>query len=179
MKKAKTPPQRPSPYQKYRWCSLRVLWLALGTYLLMILLSFDPQDPSFNMVSDFADIVNLGGYVGAILARFLLSLFGVVAFAIPLFLLQQNAYLLFAQSKRLNDHLGLYKYLALTLTLVCTSILVATHFNNDNLAYPDGSGGIIGTSLALPLSHAIGLSGMNILLLAIVFLGISYIFHSK
>ena len=90
VKKTKTQPQRPFPYQKYRWYSLRVLWLALGIYLLMILLSFDPQDPSFNMVSDFADIINLGGYVGAILARFLLSLFGIVAFAIPFFLLQQN-----------------------------------------------------------------------------------------
>jgi DNA segregation ATPase FtsK/SpoIIIE, S-DNA-T family len=60
------------------------LWLAGGTFLLLCLLSFNNDDPSFNNNLRPAVIANLGGKVGAYLADLFYQLFGLPALLIPL-----------------------------------------------------------------------------------------------
>jgi S-DNA-T family DNA segregation ATPase FtsK/SpoIIIE len=63
---------------------LGVLLLALGLFLLISLLSYDPQDPSLISVSSLPAVHNLGGRVGAILSDGLLQLMGGGAYLLPI-----------------------------------------------------------------------------------------------
>jgi S-DNA-T family DNA segregation ATPase FtsK/SpoIIIE len=67
-------------------CALTLLFFA--AFLTLSLLSFHPQDPSFNQhVSAVQVINNQAGIVGAYTAGLLIDLFGLTAFALPVFFL--------------------------------------------------------------------------------------------
>ena len=61
-----------------------VLLLAIGALLLVSLLSFDPQDPSFISLSSGPNIHNLGGKVGAIVSDALFQWIGGGAYLFPI-----------------------------------------------------------------------------------------------
>ena len=60
--------------------------LFAGLFLTLSLISYHPQDPSWNAVSGLAKPQNMIGVVGAHLADFALQLFGLGAFGLPLLL---------------------------------------------------------------------------------------------
>ena len=66
--------------------ALAVVCLFVGLFLTLSLVSHDPQDASWNAVSSSAAPHNLIGRVGAHLSDFLLQLFGLGAFALPILL---------------------------------------------------------------------------------------------
>ena len=61
-----------------------VLWAATGVFLLLCLISFDNNDPSFNNNLHPSVVQNYGGVFGAHLADLLFQLFGIPALLIPL-----------------------------------------------------------------------------------------------
>ncbi len=67
--------------------AVAVVFLFTGLFLLLGLASYHPFDPSWNTVNGVAKPLNLTGRVGAHLADFLLQLFGLTAFAIPVLIL--------------------------------------------------------------------------------------------
>ncbi len=67
-------------------CALALLFLA--AFLVLCLLSYHPQDPSFNQHAGTVQTVhNQAGIVGAYTAGLLVDLFGLTAFALPVFFL--------------------------------------------------------------------------------------------
>ncbi len=60
------------------------IWLAIGLFLLLCLVSFNNADPSWNTSTRPAQIGNLGGIVGAYLSDALYQAFGLPALLIPL-----------------------------------------------------------------------------------------------
>jgi S-DNA-T family DNA segregation ATPase FtsK/SpoIIIE len=64
-----------------------VVFLSLGLFLWLSLVSYQAQDPSWNTVAGAARPLNLTGYVGSYLADLLLQGFGLTAFAFPVFAL--------------------------------------------------------------------------------------------
>ena len=60
--------------------------LAVSVYLILILVSFYPQDASWNTAAPVGDARNLGGQVGAYLSDILLQTLGLGAFLIPVLL---------------------------------------------------------------------------------------------
>ncbi|HCH25135.1 MAG TPA: cell division protein FtsK [Oceanospirillaceae bacterium] len=161
-------------YQKYSWYGFRLLWLTIGVYLAIVLVSYDPLDPSFVVASDAPTVNNLGGYIGSGLASLLFLLFGVVAFVIPLVFMARNLSQLLG-AKSLVKRYTLYKLLAFILALLAASTLVAIHLDNSLLAYPRGSGGVVGANFAQPIVKALGLIGANLLLLIVCFLAMSHL----
>ena len=61
--------------------------LALAAFLFMVLFSYSPDDPGFEMALDVERFHNYGGATGAWLSSFILYLFGVFGFVWPLGLL--------------------------------------------------------------------------------------------
>ncbi len=174
MAKVKTSFRFEALYQRYSWYGFRLLGLSLGLYLLLVLSSYDPLDPSFIKASDAPDVNNLGGYIGSGLASLLLLLFGAVAFVIPIILIARNL----VQIIGIKDHASndvLYKLIALIFSLLGTSTLIAIHLDNSVLVYPRGSGGVVGANFAQPLVQALGIVGANLLLLTISFLALSHL----
>ena len=174
MAKGKTSFKFEALYQRYSWYGFRLLGLTLGLYLLLVLSSYDPLDPSFIKASDAPEVNNLGGYIGSGLASLLLLLFGAVAFVIPLILIARNLMQIIGMQGQ-SGHDALYKLLALIFTLLGSSTLIAIHLDNSVLAYPRGSGGVVGANFAQPLVQALGIVGANLLLLTIGFLALSHL----
>src|SRR5690606_39426325 len=62
---------------------LFLLTLALATYLLIALFSYDRNDPAWSSVTDVQQVQNAAGTSGAWIADVLFSLVGYVAFLFP------------------------------------------------------------------------------------------------
>jgi S-DNA-T family DNA segregation ATPase FtsK/SpoIIIE len=63
------------------------VFLAVGLFILISLISYHPLDPSLNTSTGSATVANLTGLVGAIAADLLLQCFGLAAYAIPILIL--------------------------------------------------------------------------------------------
>jgi S-DNA-T family DNA segregation ATPase FtsK/SpoIIIE len=64
-----------------------VVFLFIGLFVLIALVSYSPFDPSWDTASGLAKPVNLTGRLGAFFADLFLQLFGLVAYAIPALIL--------------------------------------------------------------------------------------------
>ena len=62
------------------------MFFVAGLFLTLSLLSYHPQDPSWNVVSGAAKPQNLTGFAGSYLADFFLQLLGLAAFGLPVLL---------------------------------------------------------------------------------------------
>ncbi|MGC8660716.1 MAG: DNA translocase FtsK 4TM domain-containing protein, partial [Desulfomonilaceae bacterium] len=63
-----------------------IIWFAFGVFLLLCLVSYDPKDPSFNVVTTRTYTHNLCGLFGSHLADALAQIIGVCSLVIPMFL---------------------------------------------------------------------------------------------
>jgi DNA segregation ATPase FtsK/SpoIIIE, S-DNA-T family len=66
------------------WEYLAILFLAAAIFLLLCLVSYNPRDPSFNVVTTRAQVSNLCGLVGSHIADALVQLLGISSLLIPL-----------------------------------------------------------------------------------------------
>jgi S-DNA-T family DNA segregation ATPase FtsK/SpoIIIE len=64
-----------------------VLFLAAALFIVLCLYSYDPRDPSFNVVTSRVHVSNLCGLVGSHVADAMVQLLGVSALVVPLILL--------------------------------------------------------------------------------------------
>ena len=157
------------------------LWLllALSLYLALSLASYNPADPAWSRRGGSDTVANAGGVVGAWFADLALFLFGYPAFLLPA-LLAWGAWSLFhgraaGAQQRFWEPAGLgFRILGLILTLGAGCGLAALHFSAGSGALPGGSaGGVLGTSLAVALTGALGLLGATLLLLALFLTGVT------
>jgi DNA segregation ATPase FtsK/SpoIIIE, S-DNA-T family len=61
-----------------------LVFLLAGLFLSLSLVSYHPQDPSWNVVSGVAKPLNLTGFAGSYVSDFCLQLLGIAAFGLPL-----------------------------------------------------------------------------------------------
>ena len=133
--------------------------LAVSVYLILILVSFYPQDASWNTAAPVGDARNLGGQVGAYLSDILLQTLGLGAFLIPVLLTilawkWVNSSEIEAQWIRVAG--GALLFLALTASF---------GFLSDWRLYDSTIpvGGLIGSILASILLHWLNLTGSVLL----------------
>ncbi len=79
-----------------------ILFLALGIFSGLCLLSYTPTDPALNSVSNAAHVKNLGGIVGAYLADILYIVFGIGAYLTSAILLLMSVLQFLGRSIRLR-----------------------------------------------------------------------------
>ena len=140
-----------------------VLWLAIGVYLLLCLISFHNSDPSFNNNLPLDHIQNYGGMIGAYTADLLFQAFGMPVLLLPM------ACLLFAfRLLKFRDvRFRLYKMFAFLLLMVSLDGLISLRLENVHLFGQTISqaGGAVGRIVADTLSGYLNVIGTAIFLL--------------
>lgn len=153
---------------------LMLVWIVLGVYLTMALISYSPQDPGWTRIGPVADVHNMGGRAGAWFADVFLSLFGVLAFLFPL-LLFFRSYVVFKTRHEENSFHGplfTLRAVGLVLCLICGTALVALHVG-DVLNMPSNDGGIIGQQTVELVLPVLSFHGTTLIMVALLLFGIT------
>ncbi|MFH1830124.1 MAG: DNA translocase FtsK 4TM domain-containing protein [Pseudomonadota bacterium] len=118
-----------------------ILFLALGIFTGLCLLSYTPTDPARNSVSNAAHVKNLGGMVGAYLADILYIVFGISAYLTSVILLLMSVLQFLGKPIRLRMREILY-YVGM---LVFAATLIHLRFETITISgHVIAGGGIIG-----------------------------------
>ncbi|PLX99833.1 MAG: cell division protein FtsK [Desulfuromonas sp.] len=140
-----------------------LIWLAIGAYLLLCLLTFNSADPSFNNNLHPDRISNFGGVIGSHMTDLLYQGFGIPILLVPC------AFLLFAWKllKFRDLHVKPYKVGAFLLLILSLDGLFALHisafnFLGETIHRP---GGAVGAILGGALEKYLNTSGATIFLL--------------
>jgi S-DNA-T family DNA segregation ATPase FtsK/SpoIIIE len=146
-----------------------LIWMAIGIFLLLSLISFNNSDPSFNNNLDPTLIYNICGKVGAYVSDLFFQVIGLPALVIPF------ACLLFAwRLLKFRDlHPRTYKIIAFVVMLVSIAGLISLKVEKVALFGQtlNQAGGFIGFFLASALKGWFNLTGATIFLF--VFLSVS------
>lgn len=146
-----------------------LIWMAAGLFLLLSLISFNNNDPSFNNNLDPVSIHNFCGKVGAYVSDLFYQIIGLPALLIPF------ACLLFAwRLLKFRDlHPRVYKTVAFVVMLVSIAGLISLKVEKIALFGQtlNHAGGFVGFSLANALKSWFNLTGATIFLL--VFFSVS------
>ncbi len=147
---------------------LGLLFLAVAIFAALSLVSFSPDDPSFNNPDPFGNTRNLLGSAGSHLAGFLFSLIGLSAFWVPVFLivvsLRSFAGLSLPSS---TSCLGM-----LLLALTCSGLLAMgpKEMGFAGVSFPTGS--IVGTVLSRGMASQLGEVGTYLVLITLALVGV-------
>lgn len=154
--------------------SLLLLFLAIGAYLFLSLLTYTPSDPGWTSTGATAHVHNLGGYLGAWLADLFLSLIGYFAYGFPLVLGAMGV--LFYRGGFVDtdspwlDIWGI-PVIGFLLTVLSGCGLVSLHFISRSL--PLGSGGLLGHLVGTGLEKATGEWGATLIFAGVFLAGIT------
>ncbi len=150
---------------------LLVFW-AVGAYLLISLLSYNPDDPGWSHTGDPGATTNLGGVAGAWFADLSFYLFGYLAYLAPL-MVAYSGWLVFrghGESSGIDyATLGL-RWGGFVITLAAGCGLATLHFTAGEL--PLNAGGVLGDLVGNGLMGTFSFVGTTLLLLALFLAGI-------
>ncbi len=143
-----------------------LLMAVVAVYLVLILASYSPQDPSWSHSSSDPTVRNYGGAFGAWLADMLLYIFGLSAWWMVVFCLVAIAW-----GYRRIETLG-WKFNPITaaaiggffLLLVSSASFESIVLGGKQLNLPLSAGGMFGHFIGKGVSHGLGLSGSYLLL---------------
>jgi S-DNA-T family DNA segregation ATPase FtsK/SpoIIIE len=162
------------------------LWIlcALALLLLLALLSYHPDDPTFADTGASGSVNNWIGPVGARLAGFFLFLFGRPSYLFPV-MLAYAGWLVHKDQALPDGHSrvnSLLRAAGFVLTLITSCALTTLHWSSEGL--PNSAGGglgnLVGGDSAHGLAHALSFLGATLLLLGAwlagvaLFLGVSW-----
>jgi S-DNA-T family DNA segregation ATPase FtsK/SpoIIIE len=154
--------------------SIFVTYLATSTFLLLSLATFSLEDTGWSHEGSGIPIRNAAGASGAWLSDFFLSLFGVTAFLFP-FILGIYGYLILRRDPDFHDNSldRLVRWGGFILSLIAATGICDRFMVRPKLSLPEGYGGIIGQSVSEFSYAALGNSGMTVILVALLLVGIS------
>ena len=148
-----------------------LLLVPLALYLLICLLTYSQNDPSWSHAASSDHINNFGGAVGAWIANLLRYLFGLVAYCFPLILLVLGAQVLRHHGERTVQPWE--PSLRLTGAVLFFVIAPALLSFQDVVVAPEGPGGIVGAWVGRALGSALGGIGAPLLLLALCLVAVT------
>ncbi len=140
--------------------------LGLSLFLLVTLISFDPNDPGWSSSGNGDAVGNLAGSIGAWIADVLLSLCGYVAFLLPWAVLLIGLRIF----RNVEPTAGMPRGVRVAAWLILLASLAglsAMHIGASPNWAPQGSGGIAGQSLAQGLIAVLSGFGASLLLLTL------------
>ncbi len=167
-----------------RW----LLQLALGIFLLMVLLSYNPHDPSWTNEMQVSEIANWGGRVGAWTADILFLMFGFSSYCWAVLLTRRIVlgYQRIARHEEENEQDAetttpashwLLDSFAFALMLGACAGLEAMRLWSHTAAFLRTPGGVVGDTLARELLRALGFTGGTLVLLLMLLVGLSLFFR--
>ncbi len=154
---------------------LGLLWLALGIFLFVCLLSYSSEDPSFNNNLNPGKINNLVGVFGSHLSDLLYQSFGLTALLWPAGCL----HLAWRWLKFREVHFRLTRLVAFLLLQISLGGLLALEFSKVSIfgSYIDEAGGAIGRILEQLLARYLNIGGAAIVL--VVFFLVALILSTR
>ncbi len=167
-----------------RW----LLQLALGLFLLMVLFSYNPHDPSWTNEMQVADVANWGGRVGAWTADILFLIFGFSSYCWAVLLARRIVlgYQRIARHEEENEQAAeavapashwLLDSFSFALILSACAGLEAMRLWSHTAAFLRTPGGVVGDTLARELLRALGFTGGTLVLLLMLLVGLSLFFR--
>ncbi|GFO71189.1 DNA segregation ATPase FtsK/SpoIIIE, S-DNA-T family [Bathymodiolus japonicus methanotrophic gill symbiont] len=152
-------------------------FIVIALFYLISLISFSHEDAGWSHSGSGMQINNAGGMVGAWLADFTFSFFGVVAFSFP-FIIGWQGYLYFTHQTIATTGLTkLLRWLGLAAVIISTSTFCYLHILRCRIELPRNSGGIIGQEVGEAAVISFGNSGATLLLIAVFFSGLTLYTH--
>jgi S-DNA-T family DNA segregation ATPase FtsK/SpoIIIE len=152
-----------------------LLLLAISAYLMLSLGSYSPEDPGWSFTGPREHVLNAGGPLGAWFSDVFLSLFGLLAYVLPI-MVAWSGWLIFQEGKQeasANPHLMALRWTGFFITLGAGSALAAMQIHTGSMSLPSGSGGILGAFLQQTLVSIFSFAGSTLLLLALLLSGIT------
>jgi len=147
----------------------------IAVILLLTLLSYDPADPGWSRTGSNDQISNAVGPAGAWLSDVFFYVFGQLAYLFPL-LVGYQVIKIFREyrlepASQVSHHLAL-RILGFVLIMIAGSALVFFRGSPQSLL-PQGDGGLLGHSIAMIMTGALGVIGTKLLLIAMFLYGIT------
>ena len=154
--------------------ALLLVFFSLALFFLISLATFSLDDNGWRQVGAGEVIANSGGRVGAWLADFCLSIFGVMAYLFPV-ILGYTGVLIYSASQPDNrgSWLLAIRWSGFVITLVSGAAIAYLHFLTLRLVLPETSGGILGEVIGETVVESFGLMGGSLFLLSAVLAGIT------
>ena len=150
-----------------------LFFASISLFFLISLFTFSNEDAGWTHSGTSPLIKNAGGVIGAWLADFSLSFFGLMAFLFPVMLFW-HGYLTYTQAKQKgNRWLLALRWGGFIATLLSGAALFYLHLLRVPLELPTTTGGIIGQEIGDKLLILLGDSGATLLLLAVFLAGIT------
>ena len=153
-----------------------LLLIILTIYIIGSLISFNVNDPSWTTISTEKHIDNYFGITGAYISGLILSLFGVVGFLIPLFMIKIIKYLILKKERESFSYL---KFAIKTIGLIGIILGICgisqLYLKTLTPHLPEYSGGIVGYEVIKYLYFKFTIN-MNISLLFITCCGLIFYF---
>jgi len=149
-----------------------ILTVAICIFLVMALVSHNPQDPGWASTGSNAVATNYGGRAGAWFSDVLLYFFGYVAYLFPL-LIGYRASILFKNRRHRKDfHWPMFsiRVIGFVMTVLGATGLLALY---SIAGLDDVSGGVIGSELSEKMDRALNLSGSTLSLVSMLLIGLT------
>lgn len=163
----------PSPFTEYAGRALRegalFVLAALALYLLVALVTYHHDDPSWNYSGSHDVVANSGGVVGAVFADASLQLFGYLAYLIPV-MVGLSGWLIWSWQRRDGRfHAGLFglRSAGFLLTALAGSGLASLYGAGLSGRLPVDAGGIVGITVADGLTGLLNGEGATLVLLGV------------
>lgn len=150
------------------------LYLALGVFFGLCLLSYNPTDPAFNSASDITQISNLGGIVGAYLADILFTVLGISAYVFCAALILLSIMLFMGKTIRVRWN----EVIAYTILVIAASTLIHLRFDVIEInGQPISGGGFIGGLFGVILKRYLNSPGAYTVAAALFVVSFFYATH--
>ncbi|MDF3983173.1 DNA translocase FtsK 4TM domain-containing protein [Luteibacter sp. PPL201] len=149
-----------------------LLLLPIALYLLVCLISYNDQDPSWGHMGVAERATNFGGAVGANIANLLRYIFGLVSYGFPLLLLALGIRVIRHRGERdVQPWEPSLRLIGFVFFFITAPALV--YLNVDAPVLPEGPGGIVGKWVGRGLHGAFGDKGAPLLLLAVCLVAVT------
>ncbi len=144
--------------------------IASGLFVALAIGSYSPYDTSFTYTGNGVEVQNLVGHFGALFADVVLTLFGWIAWVLPMMLVIIGWRLVKHREETAIWLVSLIRTLGWSSMLLALCVLVHMHFSAD-ASLPAGNGGILGQWLGDAGVSVLGWVGFTIFMVTIVLVG--------
>ncbi|TRX00699.1 DNA translocase FtsK [Candidatus Methylobacter oryzae] len=150
-------------------------FIASGLFFLISLVTFSNEDAGWTHSGSVQTVSNACGVLGAWIADFMLSCFGLVAYLFPVIIFWQG-YLIYTQGRQDREKTVIaLQWVGSIATIVSGSALLNLYLLRIGIELPSNTGGILGQETGNALLVMLGNSGATLLLLVVLLAGVTLV----
>ncbi len=147
-------------------------FLTIALFFFIALITYSNEDAGWSHSGSMQTISNACGVIGAWVADFVLSIFGLMAYLFPAMILW-HGYLVYTQAEQGGKFVLLVRWFGFIATIISGSAIFSLHILRLRIDLPGQTGGVLGQEVGDALLVMLGNSGATLLLLAIFLAGIT------